>query len=111
MGKDKYAVTLLNCSILTAYGEYRYVPINLAQARQAVGDLGFKSAIGHESTAQIISELLGIDCSVNRIIYEQKTGESALVFKLKRRSPEGKILTREEIEDIGYEWGILCKIK
>jgi len=108
MKKDE--ITLLNCSILTDYGSYKYSPTDLAQARQAVGDLGFKSAIGHESTAQIISELLDIDCRVNRILYKQKVGESVLVFKLKGRPPEGKILSREEIEEIGYEWGTLSKI-
>jgi len=109
MSKDK--ITLLNCSILTAYGSYNYTPVDLAQVRQAVGDLGFRSAIGHESTAQIISELLDIDCKVNRIQYKQKTGESAFVFKLKSRPPEGKILSREEIEEIGYEWGVLFKVR
>ena len=108
MSKD--AVMLLTSSILTAYGSYTYTPVDLAQVRQTVGDLGFESAIGHESTAKIISELLDIECKVNRIQYKQKIGESAFVFKLKGRPSEGKILSRKEIEEIGYEWGILSKI-
>jgi hypothetical protein len=44
---------------------------------------------------------------MNRIQYQQAPGNTALVFKLKGRAPEGKILTTKEIEEIGYEWGIL----
>lgn len=28
-------------------------------------------------------------------------------MKLRGRAPEGKILTAEEVEKIGYEWGLL----
>jgi hypothetical protein len=69
------------------------------------------SAIGHESTAQILSDLLGIDVPVNRIQFAQQEEQTALVFKLQGRPPEGKILTREEIETIGYKFQILRRIK
>lgn len=71
---------------------------------------GFESAIGHESTAQLISKLLDIDCPANRVQYKQKDGDVALIFKMLGRPPEGKILTEEEIEEIGYSWGIIRKI-
>jgi len=32
-----------------------------------------------------------------------------LVFKLKGRVPEGKVLSREELEAIGYEFGLLTR--
>jgi len=46
---------------------------------------------------------------VNIIQYEQKTGDTAIVFKLRSKTLEGKILTREEIEEIGYEFYFLEK--
>ena len=99
---------ILNTSMVTSYGVYNYYPITLEKAREiAHAKCGFESAIGHEASAQIISELLGIDCPVNRINYVQQPQHIALVFKLKGRPPEGKILSREEIEKIGYTWGIL----
>jgi len=102
-------ITILNTSIITAHGNYKYEPISLNTAKEMVQNNYFQSAIGHNSTSQIISTLLGVDCPVNRILYKQQTGEQALVFKLNGRPPEGKILTIDELKIIGYEWGLLTK--
>ena len=103
-------VTILNTSIITSYGFFAYEPCSLKRARRIVKDNGFESAVGHESTAQVISALLGVDCKTNRIRFSQQENTSALVFKLNGRAPEGKILTASEIEEIGYEWGILTRL-
>lgn len=50
------------------------------------------SYVGHETTAQIITNLLETEVIMDRTPYEQKTGEQALVFKLNGRAPEGRIL-------------------
>jgi len=102
-------ITILNTSILTEFGDYSYSPIELTEAKEMIKN-GFESAIGHESTAKIISTLLEVDCPVNRILYSQKTGDTALIFKLNGRPEEGKILTVEEIEQIGYVWGKLIRV-
>ena len=120
-------ITLLNTSIITTYGKYEYTPITLKEAKATVflpchncqngcpvcGGRGvvdnFDSAIGHESTAEILSELLDVKVSVNRQNYIQPPNSKALVFKLKERAPEGCILSREEIEKIGYEFGLLSR--
>ena len=101
-------ITLLNSSILTIYGEFRYSPLELEDARHLVREAGeVQSAIGHASTATMLSELLDYPIEQNRMEYQQQPGEAAIIFKLKSRPPEGAILTREEIEEIGYEFGIL----
>ena len=102
-------ITILNTSIITTHGEYKYEPISLDTAKEMVQNNPFQSAIGHDSTSQIISTLLGVNCPVNRILYKQQIGELALVFKLNGRPSEGKILTVDELEAIGYEWGLLTK--
>lgn len=107
-------LTILNTSILTNYGSYHYSPLSLTMAQLHSSDAweregGILSAVGHQSTADILTELLGVPVPVNRIEYSQRVGDAALIFKLKGRPPEGKILSRDEIEAIGYEFGLLVR--
>lgn len=104
-------LALLNTSILTTTGSYTLEDITLDEARQLVvsnvGDLD--SAIGHPSTAEIMTTLLGVNIFVNRQMFQQKTGQQALVFKLNGRPEEGKILAVDEIETIGYKFQLLTR--
>lgn len=102
---------LLNTSIITSVGEYRLEQITLEEARKLVAESELDSAIGHHSTAEIMTELLGTEILVNRQMFKQEAGQRALVFKLHGRPEEGKILTREEIEATGYDFKLLTKIK
>jgi hypothetical protein len=100
-----YQVEVLNTSILTAVGSYELVEITLDEAKALVRQpAGFESAVGHESTAQILTTLLGVEVPMNRIFFQQQAGQEALVFKLNGRPPEGTILTAEEITAIGYSF-------
>ena len=103
-------LTLLNTSILTSFGSYNYREINLEQARELVQNNQIQSAIGHQSTADIMTTLLEVEVPLNRIQFKQKEGETALVFQLKGRAPEGAILSVEELQQIGFTWGILERI-
>ena len=112
-------LAILNTSILTNYGAYEYKKLSLPDAQHIVynaiepqigpGD-GILSAVGHESTAAILTDLLETPVLVNRIQFAQELNQSAIVFKLKGRAPEGVILTREQIEAIGYEFGLLTRL-
>lgn len=102
-------LTILNSPVLTDYGSFLFQPITLKDARRRVRESDWESAVGHEETARVISELLQIRCAKNRISYHQQVGDSALVFSLKARPPEGRILSRQEIEQVGYSWGLLVR--
>lgn len=102
-------ITILNTSVLTNYGAYVYEPLTLNESKSLISG-GFESAVGHQSTCDILSVLLGKEIKLNRVQYSQKAGDVALIFKLKSRSEEGKILTAEEIEKIGYEFGRLTRV-
>ncbi len=102
-------IVLLNTSIATSYGAVVYAPLALENARWLANhrNSAVNSAIGHESTAQILSELLRIDVPVNRQQYAQATGDIAIALKLNGRPPEGRILSRAEIEEIGFSFGVM----
>ena len=102
-------VVLLNTTIITSDGDYSIRTVSLEESKQLLKNAYVLSAIGHQSTADILSLLLGIPVVMNRIEYKQEIGDVALCFKLKGRPEEGKILTIEEIESIGYEFKVMIK--
>jgi hypothetical protein len=105
-------LVLLNTSIISNYGSYEYWAITLDDARALAQEFlhagkSIESAIGHQSTADLLSVLLNHHVPLNRTEFKQSAGDLALVFKLKQRPPEGKVLDRDEIEAIGYEFALL----
>ncbi|WP_300440007.1 DUF1874 domain-containing protein [Zoogloea sp.] len=103
-------IWLLNAPIITADGLFRSRTIPLLEAQQRVHEHGFESAIGHAPTAAILSELLGIECPMCRIEFEQAPGQLALVFRLARRMEEGRVLqSRAEIEAVGFSFLLLVR--
>lgn len=107
---------LLNAPILTAFGEFRFEKLTLIEAQKLIKEYAdnqkpIESAIGHAATAEVLSGLLDYKVETNRVEVHQQDDEVALVFKLKTRIPEGKVLNREEIEAIGYEFGLLTRLK
>jgi len=103
-------LALLNTSILTTTGRFELKDIILEEARNLVTENEILSAVGHQSTADILTTLLETEVPMNRIMFEQETGQKALVFKLNGRPEEGKILTAEEIHQIGFKFQLLTKI-
>jgi Domain of unknown function (DUF1874) len=104
-------ITLLNTSILTTYGTFDFRLVSLAEVNELVKSSDVVSAIGHAATADVLSDLLGIEVKPNRIEFAQGVDDVAIIFKLKSRILEGKVLNRTEIEEIGYELGILRRLK
>jgi hypothetical protein len=94
---------------MTTEGIFLKKKITLLEVKLLIADNDYESVIGHNSTAQIMSELLEIEVPVNRIKYEQTCDDIAIVFQLRKRPPEGKILSRQEIEKCGYDFFIVRK--
>ena len=103
-------LAVLNTSILTTEGRFTLKDITLEEAKNLVTENKILSAVGHQSTADILTTLLETEIPMNRIQFAQETGQKALVFKLNGRPEEGKILTAEEIAAIGYKFQLLTKI-
>lgn len=104
-------IAVLNGPIVTTFGNYTYFPIPIESAKILINAANFSSYVGHESTAEIISKLLEKPVGYNRKELKQKIGQVALVFRLKKRPPEGVVLSIEEVHKIGYEFGILYRLK
>ena len=77
--------------------------LNIDEARNIVREHEIISCVGHESTARFLSEILGINIPVNRVFITLKHDEEMLLTVLKERLPEGKVLSKEEIEKMFNE--------
>lgn len=106
-------VILLNSPVLTDYGSYEYRRLTLEQAREMLAG-GFRSAIGHAGTAQVMSEDFGVPIPVCALRDQQQPGERALVFRLRvsdrQALRERKELDAAAIREIEYEYGQLERL-
>jgi len=60
----------------------------------------FESAIGHEPTARLLSELLGVKVPVCRRQIQLTENTILVIVTVAERLPEGKVLSREELEQL-----------
>ena len=105
--KNTLTVAVLNTTILTNDGEFTLKTITLEEAKEILKGKEILSAVGHESTSQILTKLLEREIPLNRIQFKQEAGQKAICFKLLGRPEEGKILSLEDIKKIGYELKLL----
>lgn len=103
-------IALLTTALATATGNYTLKDITLNEAKELLKGNTVDSYIRHESTLNILAALLGTEIPQGTGQFTQKTGTSTLVFKLNGRAPEGAVLTRNEIENMGYKFQLLTKV-
>jgi len=106
-------LALLNTSIITTNGIYKLEDVTLEDAKELINKNvdNLDSAIGHESTAIVMSTVLKHVIPIHRQIFQQQVNQRALVFKLDGRLPEGKLLTPEELQEHGYKFQLLTRIE
>lgn len=107
---DPKRIVFMNVPILTGEGAFFYRTCSAEYAASylsAFPSVERISAVGHESTAEAMTELLGESVRLNRIEYAAQGGDVAIVLKLKGRLPEGQALGRQELDDIGFGFGIM----
>lgn len=64
---------------------------------------GFISAIGHDATAQFVSELFGVKVNPNRIQVKIGDNDLVVVVQLLQRLPKGVVLDADAMSKIPYE--------
>lgn len=77
------------------------------EVREMLRNGGFISCVGHESTARVLSTILGIEVPLNRIQVNLRHGDVVVVFQLKARLPEGVVLTDEEVMNLPYDFYVV----
>lgn len=89
----------------TAWRRYAVTEIGASELRHTLerADMPIVSALGHEGAAQAFRGLIGAEVPMSRLEVTFKAGDTAFCIKLNRRPPEGAILTREQMEEIGYQ--------
>lgn len=104
---------IFNTTIIVNDGVYSMKTVDLDEAREIISSSpNFISAIGHSSTAEIISTVLGADVPENRINASfDNIGDKALCFKLNSRPKEGSILDLQQLQEIGFTWKLLERIE
>jgi len=112
--KTAQRLVLLNTSVITTYGTFEFKPITLDDAMALIAefqlnDRPIESFVSHLETADFLTSLLNFPVLFNRTDYEQAVEDLVLIFKLRGRVPEGCILNRDEIEVLGYDFGILSR--
>ena len=105
----RYVCNSFSTKMLKCPAKVVFVELELVQA-QAVA-VGAVSAIGHESTARVLSKRLGIEVPVNRILVHLEPGDQALVCEVALpRLREGEILPEEQVEASPIRF-ILAEVK
>ena len=81
--------------------------VDVETVKKILKNNDFESAIGHESTANFLSKLLGIKVKVNRVPIMIDDETILIVAQVKQRLPEGKILSEEELRKIPIEFWLV----
>jgi hypothetical protein len=86
--------------------------VSLEEARGLLAGREFVSAVGHQSTADALSLLLGIKVPFNRTQVFLGPGDQLLAFSLLRRLEEGRVITNvEEILSIGFTFTLFERLQ
>jgi Domain of unknown function (DUF1874) len=72
---------ILSAGVITGFGTWQYDPISVEDAQAFVADGDFTSVIGYQETADVASEVLGVEVPMNRIRANLEIGDEALVIR------------------------------
>ncbi|HTZ18314.1 MAG TPA: DUF1874 domain-containing protein [Dissulfurispiraceae bacterium] len=99
-------IYVLNAPVITNYGHYRFDRITPGEAKQILSN-GFTSAVGHESTARLMSEIIGVDIVFNRITIRMEPGDKAVCLWLLDRPGEAQVYSKDDLASKNCELGLL----
>ena len=92
-------------------GMVHFTPVSSDYVRESCEVYDYESIVGHEDTARVFSEQLGLDIPCNRKTYTVPAGESQCIFVgqlIGGRLPEGATKLPEGFEIKWYAVDILA---
>lgn len=98
---------LLNSPVLAEFGEYKYREPREGEVAEFATAT---SAVGHPGTAEVMSAVLGFQVEAQRLYVRLEPGDSALVFQVTERLPEGKVLSAKELREVKYRLGVMERL-
>lgn len=104
-------IYLINSPVITSFGSFTYAETSVDEIRAILASEPYISAIGHEEIALLLSRILRIDVKVNRITLFQKLEDILIVIKPKPRLELGRKYSDTDIEEVGFELGLLTRFK
>jgi len=93
---NSFTLSMIDPSLLEDGAIIKASPISMGEVKALLKE-GFVSAVGHESTARVLSVLLGTDVPFNRAQIAIKEGDVIISFQFLIRLPEGKVLGEDEV--------------
>ena len=100
---------LLNSAVLTAFGRYNYSELTLDSAKALLLSRPFESAIGHQPTATLLSQLLDRSILCQRTNIVMQPHDEAVVFRIAVRLPDYSELSVEQLAELPVEFGLLVR--
>jgi len=107
---QKTKIVLLNAVSLSMIPEewtettLRVRKTSLEEVRTLLTTHEFESAVGHQSTADFLTALLGVQIKAERRQVTFQPDTLYVVFQLIGRLPEGRVLTEEELRAVNYRF-------
>lgn len=100
-----YLTNAFSLSMLTKdYAKLIVREMTLQEVKHFLKNYGFISAIGHFSTAELLTSLLEMPVEMNRIQVKLEPSDVVIVFQLQTRLTEGQVLSKEELEKLQYKF-------
>ncbi|OFC30313.1 STIV orfB116 family protein [Acidithiobacillus caldus] len=103
-------IYLFNTAILTDYGTWRLSGPVAVTAVQELLHEGFQSAIGHQTTADYLTEILQLPIPLARIDAHLQVGDRAIVYRLHERQREGHLLSLAELRSTPFSFALLERL-
>jgi len=74
--------------------------IDVEEAKNLIKSNQFISAVGHASTASLLSKMVQVEIPVNRINLKLAESDMLIVFQVLVRLEEGRVLSEDEIKQL-----------